>query len=409
MTLVLAAAGTAAVLVAVGVALVLLRAVSGEPTGHPVAPATTVAPLTLPASVVAGSSLDITASGLPGDAATVVAQASVGTWTAATAVDEGRVTVALPDHLLVRAGVLVVEVRAGDVAVRGATEITPGPTVSPLQLVVGARSITADARTWAMGVALPEDALGNPPAEGTPATITVEHPDGVREALATEVRGLLVHDRIWSRTLAGRTRIALVVDGIAAPEAELEEVPGPPIDVPLEVDPVVLVADGRDLVTVRTTRLVDEHGNEVADGTEVTFTVRGPGGDLRLASAPSVNGVAEVPVEAPALAGEVEIRARVLGVTGPALLLTFAADLAQDHEVRLVDDTVRVGPVRSRLGQLAPDGTPVRVRWLRADGRAAERRVQLLEGRVEVVLGPHDPTSVTVAVGEGGPWREVRP
>lgn len=404
-------------------ALVLLGlagtlALTRQPTPPQVLPvATSTVTVGLPERIAAGSSATVTAGPFDRRAtqATIAVTTTYASWSTEVPVRGRHVEVALPGRLLARTGVLDVLVRTPTEQGWATSEVTPLAPAGPLELRVGARSITADAAHWAMGVVIPEDRLGNPIAEGTPVDVVVLHPDGTQETLASRIDGGLAWLRVWSRTVAGRARLAVLVQGVRGGEADLEEVPGPPVAVGLVTDPLPRVADGRDLVAVRTTRLLDAFGNEVADGTAVELAVATADG-LRQMVSPTVNGVAEFVVEAPATPQTLTATATAYGAVSEPLDLAFATDIAEPIalEVVLERDRVlaRVGPVVGRLGQLAPDGTPVTVTF--TSDAAATRTVtgQLRDGRVEIALPrPTGLTRATVTVEVSGATarREVRP
>ena len=281
-----------------------------------------------------------------------------------TTVDDGLAAFTVEAADGPASGVITLTALSGDKTGHATMQLIPGTAVDPLELFLGPRTIEATNETATMIVVVPEDEFGNPVSEGTPVDVRVTRPDLDPEAFTIETDGLLAWSRIISGTLAGRSKVAVTVDDGRGKELDFLEVAGSPEPFLVElVDPPV-PADGRSLLRLQTTELIDEFGNVLPDGVNVFADVVGPGGTRRLTSQ-VIKGIAEFTLEAPSRPGTESIVVTASGTLSPPLLVAFGPmvtgfDVSASPDI----DGIRlsVGPVVSSLGSFVPDGTPVVVR-----------------------------------------------
>ncbi len=145
------------------------------------------------------------------------------------------------------------------------------------------------------------------------------------------------------------------------------EVPGWPVAYAVEADPQSMTGDGRLLLTLRTGLIRDRFGNELPDGTIVTFVLEDPAGKRRWVPGYTVDGVAEVTIQAADEPVAYQVWATTYGVESLPATITFTAGpavgtfpLAADLHTPSGDLTLTAGPVLGPLSQYVPDGTSVR-------------------------------------------------
>ncbi len=318
-------------------------------------------PVAQPVTVIVGP---ITASdGLP---VSLTAIGSYGSRVYRQELQDGTASFILPATDTRQSGLVTLVATAGKA--RGEAEfwLEPGSAVEPLTPLVGARSIIADGDHWAMTTIVPFDSYGNPVAEGTPILIRSLHPDGELDESEVPVKHLLAWDRIWSNTTAGRTTIAVSSGDAFGPEADLLEVPGWPESLRVTVDPPGATADGRQLLSLKTNVLRDAFGNILPDGTQITFAVTTPENTPWMIPGITIDGVAEVPLQAASEPGQFEVTASVFGIASEPVTVTFTAGPAVGRiplESNIDQDlgavVITAGPLLGPLAQHVPDGTEV--------------------------------------------------
>jgi hypothetical protein len=359
-----------------------------------------------PAVVIAGP-IEVS----DGTAATLLIQGSYGPRILISQFLGGLAAFPLSSSFTQQAGVATLIVTTPGYAGSAEMMIEAGPPVEPVTPLVGARSIIADGDHWSMTVVVPFDQYNNPIADRTLVNIQALHPGDRLEQITKEMDHLVGWARVYSGTEAGRTTIAVEVEGVPGPEGTLLEVPGPPIPFDLTANPHTLPADGRVLTTIRTSKLVDRFGNELLDGSQVTFMLEDEDGTMRLLPAYIIDGTAETSLQAPLEPSSVNVSASVFGVSSLPVQVVFT-DATRDFAVQARVDSeegvinLLAGPVLGNLGQYVPDGTPVRFMAISAAGilYRAEGEVDRGYAAGELRLAELKPDSYVVRarVGDAG-------
>jgi hypothetical protein len=369
--------------------------------------------LRAPAVVAAGEPLTLVAERVDapdGLDVTLVAQGGYGVRLYRASFLAGRAEFRLPAEDQRVAGLVTLTARAGAAAGGAEITITPGAPVDPVTPLVGPRTIIADGAHWGTAIAIPFDAYGNPVAEGSPVVFAIQQPGAQVASFRVPVAHLLAWMRLPGATHAGRTTVTVAVGGAHGPDASLTETPGWPAPFTLSASPPGQPADGHRLVTLRTQPIVDAYGNQMLDGTLVTFVAETPGGRPRLIPAYTIDGVAEAQLQAPAEPGAVMVRATLYGIESAPLRIDFApgpsvGSIPVAAQVDRAAGTVviELGPLLADLGQFVPDDTPVSVTLVGPGGATQQREAAAARGRARLELRLSDlaPGDYRVEVSAG--------
>ncbi len=382
-------------------------------------PVITAVPISAPAEAAVGSAIPITVGPLavPDDTrATLLAQDSYGLQVFHMPVRDGLAQFVLTGAETRHAGLLRLTATVGEA--RGSTSIQlhPGAPVGPVVPLVGPRSVAANARDWSMITVLPLDQFGNPAASGTAVEVRALHPDGTLAEQTVRVTHLLAWARLRSGTSAGRTTVIAQTEAAAGPEAALDEVAGPPLALSLSAEPATLPADGRQLLTVRTSPLRDRFGNTLPDGTRVTFIVVAPDGTRRSIPALTLDGRATAPLQAPATPGPATVRAIAAGVESASLPVEFTPGPAVGVLPLSVHRNepagalrLTAGPLTGALGQHIPDGTMVQfMLYGDDDQRSASAPTEGGYAQADIRLAGLPAGSYTIAAEVGATRSSIR-
>lgn len=371
----------------------MLMACGRDQAADPVPLAPAELPMRSVLSIEAGDSISIllgpidVADGTP---VQVIATGSFGTLRFADTFQDGEARLTLsaePEHhaFTQTAGYVTLRAQAAHFQGEHSFTIRSGPPVEPITTLIGPKNITANNREASIASLIPFDQFGNPIADGTPFIIEALRPDGSNETYRVETDNLVAWRRLYSSTTSGRTRVASRFEpneGAAAfgPEAILDETAGEPVAFSISADKTTAPADGRQLITLRSDPLRDRFDNELPDGTLVTFTATENDGRLRSLPAYTIDGVAELSLQAPTIPGDLLVSASVADMISPPLRLTFSTN---DFELPLdflLDNgtlTLTAGPVLGTLNQFLPDGLEAHFVIL-SDGQAALRQTGVL-------------------------------
>ena len=362
-------------------------------------------------SIVAGETLQVTVLGDgPGPIELDVIDAFVTT-TLVEPVIDGRAVFVLPAELSELSGLLTFQARGtlGD-TISGSSRVVPAPAADPIDIHAGPRTIVADGTDRTMAVAIASDRFGNPVADGSVVTITRIDERGATSSRSVDVRGGLAASLLDSGTIAERIEVFAISPGdspndgsVASRRVSYQEVPGPAVDVELVVDPrdaEAFVGDGRGLIALATTPILDRFGNRLVDGHLVRVRVDGPDGTGEL-TARTIDGVGEFVLLAPDRPGTVTLTPVVDGVFGMPIQLDAAPAVSAIPVATSLQDgqlSVEVGPVLDAAGAIVADGT-LAVIDVRT-GTDTPFPVQLIDGRATVVAGlaATGPVEVTVTV-----------
>ncbi len=382
------------------------------PTAH----VNTVAPLEIPIQtapeILAGSPLTVTLGPVDlseGTPVTVIFNHSYGVRTYTAALVNGSANLVIPANDTIRSGFTTITAVSG--VHRGSTNlnITADKPIEPIVPLVGSDTIIADGNHWSIAAVLPYDRYLNPVDTGTIVNMRVRHPDGQQDNFQVLTDNLVAWQRIFSGLVAGKTTISVESEGSFGPVAEIQEIPGWPVDFSIIADPPTIPADGRQLVVLTTSELRDSNGNVVPDGTAVVFTVSEPAtGRARRINAFTVSGVAKASLQAPSVPQTVSIQATVyhqsstpLGYNFTPDVTTFPVDLALGEAENLL---VNAGPILGELQQFVPDGTSGELRITR-NGEVifvGETEVNAGYANFDIRLSKLDYGQFTATVDVGG-------
>lgn len=326
-------------------------------------------PISAPRTAVVGEPVVVTVGpvAVPDQTAvTLTAVGSYGPIVLRSAFQGGSAWFQIPPDLTTHSGAVTLFAASGSARGQADLDLRPQKPIEPITPLVGARSIIADGGHYAMSVVVPFDRFGNPVAEGTAVHLRILHPGNVLQEIESPVRHLLAWERVYSRTVAGRTLISAEVEGQHGPESALEEIAGWPVPFALTAEPATLPADGFQLLALRTAVIRDRFGNLMPDGTQITFVAVGPAGDTRIIPAQTLDGVAETMMQASASPGVYLVKATILGMESAPLRIVFTPGPAVgSFPVHVAVDSAQgmlrltAGPITAVLQQYVPDGTPV--------------------------------------------------
>ena len=259
-------------------------------------------------------------------------------------------------------GILTIKVcYLGKELVTKTLEVLPKKAAEPLDTYLGAKSIIADGKDWAMITAIPTDTFGNPVKDNTPITYELLRTNGEQQEIASKTEHLVSFQKITSLTKAGKTFVGVSLNGVASREKELLEVADFPVNFTIKADSHSIYADDHQFFKIKTSVLRDIHSNIMPEGTAVSFLCQEPSGKKRLLNSYTIEGIAELSIQNPRQAGTLEIVASVYGGgKSNTLLLDFISPI--DHinvRYEAYHNLLNVGPLIAQLNQLVPNGTQV--------------------------------------------------
>ncbi len=372
-----------------------------------------------PKGHAAGEPMTITAE-LPGVPDETIGRltllGSYGVWLYEGEFAKEKVVFNVPSSDMEHAGFVTAVVKVDGMTTRERFEIIPGEAVEPLTPLVGPRTITANGKSWSIAAVIPFDKFANPIVDGSTATFRIFHPGNVLETFRTDTRHLVAWLRVNSKTQAGKTFITAQVGDAFGKETELLEMADWPVPFTMTNEPEVVVADGKQLTQVRTSRIVDQFGNVMPDGTLVQFIVTDEDGFKRILPSKTVDGFAHLPLQAPLRPTRFTVVATVFAIESEPLVVNFSPgpaigafplDMAEGDGRYDGYMTFTAGPLLGERDQYIPDGTPVLFRLVHETGKVVEEEVVSDDGyalfaeRQALLLAGSYTVQAYVGTGEG--------
>ncbi|OHT47076.1 MULTISPECIES: Ig-like domain-containing protein [Flavobacterium] len=120
-------------------------------------------------------------------------------------------------------------------------------------------------------------------------------------------------------------------------------------------------ADGNQITTLKTTIIKDKFGNVVSDGTMVSFIISTTGGMVLKSFGTTINGIATAQILHPDHQDVYTVKAYVAGIAESNSIAINYMPINPKIEFGFSKDnrTIIVGPLRSFMNQLVPDGIKV--------------------------------------------------
>ncbi len=377
---------TVRVVIVLSVALCLISGAIFLPASDETIAHLAVTDLELPDEVEAGMivSIAITSEQHSGQAEVQVSNA-FGRLAFAVEMTSGSGRLDLPAAVTQQAGELTVT--SGDV--RETLTVIPGDVVEVVAPLVGPRTIVADRMDTSLAVVFPIDQYGNQVADGTEVSVEWQRTAEIGEpASATtidvETANGMAHALIQSGEVAGPTMVRTIaetrtgqeINGVAV---RIDEVPGTVTEIDLDASSEHGRADGRSLIELETSELVDFFGNELADGTLAQFVFDGPAGQGVIPGTVQ-NGVVRIELVAPDHPGLLVGHLELHGTRSNDVRIEFESAIASvDAVLDTVgtDIIVRVTAALDPNGAFIADGTDVQWGQYRTQLRHGSAAIQI--------------------------------
>ncbi len=318
----------------------------------------------------------LTFDGQPSDQLRLLIMNAWGS-TVLKAKEEEPLTFILPEVFSQKSGVLEWRLLADShVLTTGRLEIQPNKeNKRMMETYMGPPSIFANGLDQSMIVALPQDSFGNPLTEGTPIQVKKQiKGDGQSKTIAT--KHSIAYDYVTSDYKTGQYFVAAQYGTQVSKEMVVKVMPSTPIDFEINASKEHPYADGNQLVTFSTSVITDEHGNIVADGTLVLFNIEPSGLSPIKTSGQTLNGIAKATILHPEEKDTWHVTAFILGSAQSNTLQLDFKSIMNDFDVRFDPNRneLVVGPLKSYLDQLVPDGIAIEIELLNSEGRVLLRK-----------------------------------
>ncbi len=264
--------------------------------------------------------------------------------------------------------------------------ILPNMGTGKIESYIGPKSILTTTNEPSMLVAIPADEFDNPVTEGTISDFSYIRPNYSKELHQIRMEKLTNHHTFFAQTKTGKTLAGVQCDNGFSDEKYVDEEAGWPLQISLETLPQDLQADGKHYVEIKTKKITDKLGNNVKDGTIVTFSISDKK-QINQYSSVTINGVAKIDFKYPTVNKKYEVIAFCGNVKSNSMSLTFISEI-NDFDIKYdqVNMNLVIGPVTGTLNQFVPDGSEFKIGVSQASKKKIEITSPAQDGMIEVDL-----------------------
>ena len=244
------------------------------------------------------------------------------------------------------------------VLARGVIKILPKTDSKvTLETYFGPRSITAGIQDYSMLINVTTDPYDNVYPEGTEVLFKSQFLNTISE-YDIPSKDLISWKNIYTTKKSGRILVNTSFNDITSKELTTIIFPTLPEDFTIEAISNHKFADGNQILKLQSNVIRDQYNNIISDGTTVNFIIENSKGAILKTVASTINGIAKATMLHPTEKESWKIIAYVTGAAKSneinlnfeTAITDFNVDFSKGNRL------VSIGPLKSFMGQLVPDG-----------------------------------------------------
>jgi hypothetical protein len=268
----------------------------------------------------------------------------------------------IPQFLTNKRGVLSWKIYHDNKMIKnGQINLLPSKISKSLEMYLGPPSIEAGGLDFTMLVTIPTDSLDNPLADNTPLVYKTQFLEK-KTSTNLKVKNLITHKNIFSPAKSGRMLISSNHNVKDSKEIDVNIVPAIGEDFKIFVTRNHNYADGNQITTISTSIIRDKNNNIVSDGTFVYFFIKNSNDAVLKTFGKTINGVAKAKMIHPDREAKWRIKGYISGIAESLPLNISYQKAVTDFNIELTNKnrTLTVGPIKSFMNQMIPDGLNVK-------------------------------------------------
>lgn len=251
-----------------------------------------------------------------------------------------------------------------ETSLQGNFEIIPNQnTQTKIENYLGPRSILAGGKEFTMMVAVPTDGFDNPVMENTPVLIKNQFLSNITID-AEKTKDLIAWKNIFSNRPSGKLLVSTECKNTATKEIETEVYPNIATNFGIAYKRNHEFADGNQITTLSTSIIKDQFDNPVSDGTLVSFIITTQKNTILKTFGTTINGIATGQLLHPDHPDFYTVKGYITGISESNSLKIPYKSILYKFNYTFSDQnrTLIVGPLKSFMNQLVPDGIKVVVK-----------------------------------------------
>jgi hypothetical protein len=246
----------------------------------------------------------------------------------------------------------------------GNFEIIPNDkTETIIENYLGPRSILAGGKEFSMMVTVPTDSFDNPKTENTTVLLKYQFLQKINTTYL-KTKDFITWFDIYSPKKSGKLLVSTQCDTIVTKEIETEVYPNIAVDFSVFFTRNHEFADGNQITNFTTSIIKDEFGNTVSDGTLVSFIIKTKKDLILKTFGTTINGIAAAKILHPDHPDVYTVKGFVTGIAeSNSIDIAYKPIIATfNYRFSERNRTLTVGPIKSFMNQLVPDGIKVVVK-----------------------------------------------
>jgi hypothetical protein len=273
-----------------------------------------------------------------------------------------KIAFKIPDFLSKKRGILSWKVIHIDETLSGNISIFSQQQPTSIETYLGPPSIDAGELDYTMLVVIPTDSLDNPIRDNSKVEVKHQFLKSERsENILTDK--LIGYKNIYSPKKSGRMIISSESFGLNSKEFDVNIMPGIATDFEIFMHRNHEYADGNQITTFFTSIIKDRNNNIVSDGSYIEFYITNKEGGILKTSGTTLNGVAHSKIVHPDFEESWTIKAYFIGIAESNTITVKYKKVIEDYGVSFNEHnrSIKVGPLKSFMGQIIPDGLSVKL------------------------------------------------
>lgn len=273
-----------------------------------------------------------------------------------------KATFKIPNFLSKKRGILSWKIINTKEIISGNISILSLQQPKTIETYLGPPSIDAGELDYTMLVVIPTDSLDNPILDNSKVDVKYQFLNSEKtEAIETDK--LIGYKNIYAPKKSGRMIISSESYGINSKEFDVNIMPAIATNFKLFVSRNHDYADGNQISTFFTSTIKDKNNNIISDGSYIEFYIINKKGDILKTAGTTINGVAHAKIVHPDFEDHWQIKAYFIGISESDVLEISYKKVIEDYTVvfKNKNRSIKVGPLKSFMNQIIPDGLSVKV------------------------------------------------
>ncbi|MCG8251971.1 hypothetical protein [Tenacibaculum finnmarkense] len=268
----------------------------------------------------------------------------------------------IPTYVSNKIGILNWKIVNDKNNISGKFKIIPKSKPISLETYLGPPSIEAGRIDYTMLVVIPTDDLDNPLKKGTSVKVKHQFLKSERKVKVL-TDNLIAFKKIYSPLKSGRMLVSSESLGLNSKEYSLNVMPAIGTDFKIFFKRNHKYADGNQITTFYTSIIKDKNKNVISDGSFVDFFITNKKGNMLKTSGTTINGIAYAKMIHPEFEDNWKVKAYITGISESKILKISYKKIIEKFDINFSNNnrTVKIGPLKSFMNQMIPDGLKVKL------------------------------------------------